>query len=60
MTVPYPRVRATLLAFISELNGLNLWATDVGNAYLDAITEEKLFIKAGPELGDHAGQCFII
>jgi hypothetical protein len=42
-----------LLTFISELNGLNLWATDIGNAYLEAITDEKLDIKAGPEFVDN-------
>jgi hypothetical protein len=49
-----------LLTFITELNGLNLWATDIGNAYLEAVTTEKLCIKAGPEFGDLAGQYLII
>jgi hypothetical protein len=49
-----------LLAFVSELNGLNLWTTDVGNAYLEALTTEKLCIKAGPEFGDLVGQYLII
>ena len=26
-----------------------LWAADIGNAYLEATTKEKLFIVAGPE-----------
>jgi hypothetical protein len=41
-----------MVAFLSELNGLNLWATDIGNAYLEAKTSELLFIVAGPEFGD--------
>ena len=35
---------------IAELNGLDLCAADIGNAYLEAQTREKLFIIAGPEL----------
>ena len=38
-----------IVIFIAELNGLKLWATDVGNAYLEAFTEEKVFIIGGPE-----------
>jgi hypothetical protein len=41
-----------MVAFLSELNGLNLWATDIGNAYLEAKTSELPFIIAGPEFGD--------
>jgi hypothetical protein len=41
-----------MVAFLSELNGLNLWATDIGNAYLEAKTSELLFILASPEFGD--------
>ena len=29
--------------FLAELNKLEAWATDVGNAYLEAYTEEKLY-----------------
>ena len=35
--------------FVAELNGLELWAADVGNAYLEAYTKEKVYIIAGPE-----------
>ena len=41
-----------MLAFIAELNDLELWATDIGNAYLESYTKEKVYIKAGPEFGD--------
>jgi hypothetical protein len=37
-----------MVAFLSELKGLDLWATDIGNAYLEAKTAELLFIVAGP------------
>jgi hypothetical protein len=49
-----------MVAFLSELNGLNLWATDIGNAYLEAKTSELLFIIAGPEFGDLEGHMLII
>jgi hypothetical protein len=29
-----------IITFLSELNGLDLWATDTGNAYLEASTME--------------------
>lgn len=49
-----------LVAFLAELNGLDLWATDVGNAYLEAYTSEKVCIIAGPEFGELAGHLLII
>jgi hypothetical protein len=36
-----------MVTFLSELNGMELWATDIGNAYLEAYTAEKLFIHLG-------------
>jgi hypothetical protein len=49
-----------MVAFLSELNGLDLWATDIGNAYLEAKTSELLFIVAGPEFGDLVGHMLVI
>jgi hypothetical protein len=49
-----------MVAFLSELNGLDLWATNIGNAYLEAKTSELLFIVAGPEFGDLEGHMLII
>ena len=40
-----------LIVFLSELNGLELWQTDIGNAYLEAKTKEKVYVIAGPEFG---------
>ena len=40
-----------MVTFLAELNELELWQTDVGNAYLEAKTSEKLVIIAGPEFG---------
>ncbi len=49
-----------LLVFLAELNDLDVWETDIGNAYLEAETQEKVYIIAGPEFGDLEGQTFII
>ena len=38
-----------LTMFLAELNNLELWGADVGNAYLQALTREKLYIVGGPE-----------
>ena len=40
---------------LGELNGLNIGVGDVGNAYLEAKTEEHVYIIAGPEFGELAG-----
>jgi hypothetical protein len=49
-----------MVAFLSELNGLDLWATNISNAYLEARTSELLFIIAGPEFGDLEGHMLVI
>jgi hypothetical protein len=41
-----------LVLFLAELNDLQLWATDKGNAYLEAYTTEKVYIIASPEFGE--------
>jgi hypothetical protein len=46
--------------FLAELNGLEAWATDIGNACLEAETSEKVFIVAGPEFGELEGHTLII
>ena len=38
-----------LTTFVAELNGLQTWSTDVGNAYLESYTKEKVCFIAGPE-----------
>ena len=43
-----------------ELNELKLWATDIGNAYLEAYTSEKVCFIAGGEFGELAGHLIII
>ena len=46
--------------FIGELDGMEPWATDIGNDYLEALTSEKVCIRAGPEFGDLKGHLRII
>ena len=44
-----------LVIFLGKLNNLELWGAEIGNAYLEAPTEEKLYIVAGPEFEDLEG-----
>ena len=41
-----------LVILLGKLNNLELWGADIGNAYLEAVTEEKLYILAGAEVED--------
>ena len=49
-----------IIAFLAELNGLKLWGTDVGSAYLEAYTKEKVYIVAGPEIREREGCTLVI
>ena len=49
-----------LIAFVAELNGLQLWGADISNAYLEAYTSEKVCIEAGPEFGELEGHTLVI
>jgi hypothetical protein len=49
-----------LLVFLAELNGLETWATDIGSAYMEAETAEKIYLEAGPEFGELRGHCLVI
>jgi hypothetical protein len=42
-----------MIAFLAEHNKMELWATDIGNAYLEAYTSEKVCIIAFGELAGH-------
>ena len=48
------------LVFLSKLNGLETWATDIRNAYLEAETKECVYIIAGPEFGELEGHILVI
>ena len=49
-----------LVIFLAELNNLVTYATDIGNAYLETYTKEKLCIVAGPEFGALEGHMLMI
>ena len=49
-----------LALVIGELNGLSPMVGDVGNAYLEAYTKEKVYFIACPEFGELAGHIMII
>ena len=44
-----------LVIFQGKLYNQELWGPDIGNALLEAVTEEKLYIVPGPELEDLEG-----
>jgi hypothetical protein len=49
-----------LLLFLAELNNLEQWATDIGNAYLEAFTSELVYIIAVTEFKELEGHLLLI
>jgi hypothetical protein len=49
-----------ICVFLAELNNLQVHAADVGNAYLEAKTKEKVYIIGGPGFGELEGHTLII
>ena len=49
-----------MVVFLSQLNDLEVWGADVGNAYLEAYTDEKLCIIAGPGFKELQGHLLIM
>ena len=49
-----------IVCFLAELNNLKLMSADVGNAYLEAYTKEKICFTAGPEFGPLQGHLLFI
>jgi Reverse transcriptase (RNA-dependent DNA polymerase) len=49
-----------LVLFLAELNNLQLWATEIGNAYVEAYTTEKVYVIASPEFGGREGHILVI
>ena len=49
-----------IIVFLAELNGLCLMQGDIGNAYLESYTQEKVYFITGPEFGHRSGHTFII
>ena len=49
-----------IVVFLAELNLLGLYGADVGNAYLEAVTREKVYIVAGKGFGEPEGHTLVI
>ena len=47
------------MIFLGKLNNLDIWGADIGNALLEAFTDEKLYIVAGPEYQELEGYILI-
>ena len=48
-----------LVIFLGKLNNLDIWGADIGNANLEAFTDEKLYIVAGPEFQELEGYILV-
>ena len=49
-----------MVVFLSQLNDLKIWGADVGIAYLEVYTDEKLCTIAGPEFKELQGHLLIM
>ena len=49
-----------ILDVIADANGLEQLCGDVGNAFLNAFTDEKIYCIAGPEFGDQEGSVVVL
>jgi hypothetical protein len=49
-----------MLVFLAKLIGLETWATNIGNAYLETKTKERVYIHAGPKFGELEGHTLVI
>ena len=49
-----------MVVFLSKLNDFEIWGADVGNAYLEAYTDQKLCIIVGPEFKELQGHLLIM
>jgi Reverse transcriptase (RNA-dependent DNA polymerase) len=49
-----------LVVFLAKLNSLELWGADIGNAYLEAKTKEKVYISGGPAFGLLEGHTLLV
>ena len=48
------------MTYLAEHNDLELWGTDIGNAYLESYTKERICFVARGEFGELAGHTFMI
>ena len=49
-----------LVLFIAELNQLETWGADIGNAYLEAKTQEKVYVIGDQGFGELQGHTLVI
>jgi hypothetical protein len=49
-----------MIMFLAKLNGLEMCACYIGNAYLEAHTGEKVEFIAGPKFGPYAASKVVI
>ena len=49
-----------VVTFLAKLNDLEVWGMDIGNAYLESYTKEKVVFRVGPEFGDLDGHLMVI
>ena len=49
-----------MVVSLSQLNDFEIWGADVGNTYLEAYTDQKLCIIAGPEFKELQGHLLIM
>ena len=52
-------INLRLVIFLGKLNNLDIWGPDIGNAHLEAFTDEKHYIVAGPEFEELEGYILI-
>lgn len=48
------------LTFLGEHNDCKVWVTNIGNAYLESKTQEKVYVIGGAKFRDREGHCLII
>ena len=56
--VSHDSVRIAFL--VAALNDLDIMASDIGNAYLNAPCREKIWTVAGPEFSTDCGAIFLV
>ena len=49
-----------LIIFLSKLNNMKVWGADIGNAYVEATTNKKLYIVCSPEFEELQGHIHVI
>ena len=49
-----------MIIFLAKLNGMEIWAADVGNVDLEAKMSERVYIIGGPEFAEREGHVLVI